>query len=174
MSAPQSGGGDLNAAFQAFSNEVFEATQRLLRAQHQLTQEIVGAAAQTGAGGSARQAGGGDSDTSTDEQAVADQAEPDLSEENAADEDVNDEESGEEDLGDEDELGDENPDGEEDLGEDELSDEDEGEAASDELDEGDSSDVNDEYPADDERDEDEGVPAVVSSARGRSGRGRRG
>ena len=44
MSAPQSGGGDLNAAFQAFSNEVFEATQRLLGAQHQLTQEIVGAA----------------------------------------------------------------------------------------------------------------------------------
>ena len=57
MATPGSGGSDFTAAVQAFSNEVFEAMQRLLRAQHQLTQEILGAASQgpgdrEGSGGS--------------------------------------------------------------------------------------------------------------------------
>jgi hypothetical protein len=194
MATPGSGGSEITAAVQAFSDEVFEAMQRLLRAQHQLSQEILGAALQgqgdrEGSGGNkaSARAEGGDVDAVEDDQDnPADQDEVDLSGEDAAGEDLDDEELDEQDELDDENLGQDENSGEDedlaeddDLAEDELGDQDGGEAASDELggEEG-SADLNDEQSVEDEREEDEGaeeeaVPVAASSAPGRSGRGRR-
>jgi hypothetical protein len=148
MSAPQNSGNDLQDAFVAFSQEVFEATQRLLSAQQQLTQDIVEAASRTGAGETEQDAEGeipDDDEAGAEDSADEDVADEDVADEDVADEDVADEDVADEDVADEDQGG-ENADEDEDV-------------ASGGLDADESADTED--------------TTMVTGTGGRSGRGRR-
>ena len=179
MSAPQTGGSDLHNAVLAYSNEVFEATQRLLRAQHQLSQAILGGASMAAESPTEERPGGADHRTGDDEEGSAEDGAQGDAEAASVDvtgggddfvDDVSasgDDESGagfvDEDAGDEDA-------GHEDAADEDLSDED---AGGDEVAEDDLGDE-DEFADDEESavDEEEAVPEAAQAG-GSSGRGRR-
>jgi hypothetical protein len=112
MSGPKTSGDDLHEAFISFSNEVFSATQRLLTAQQQLTQEILSGASR-GAGESEQETVAADdetgaedgtddsSDDAAEEQSAVDVTGEDLPDEDMSDDDVSDEDTSEEDVVDE-------------------------------------------------------------------------
>ncbi len=184
MSAPQTGGSDLHNAVLAYSNEVFEATQRLLRAQHQLSQAILGGASMAAKSATEERPGGADHRTRDDEEGSAEDGAQGDAEAASVDvtgggddfvDDVSasgddesiagfvDEDAGDEDAGDEDA-------GHEDAADEDLSDED---AGGDEVAEDDLGDE-DEFLDDEESavDEEEAVPEAAQAG-GPSGRGRR-